>query len=525
MCPSACGSANGAPIGGGGCTILGYVVYKITTMVGFLSMTKRSTKLVVAFLAAASTALPFTARADEGADGKETWYVVRFDGTPVGIGMDLWRFENNEYYYQTYFEMRAARLGEPFQMVSQSEEWDDPDGKLIRFRSEINMDDTRMQVQGRMQDNTIHLTTEGHRFADESTVEWEDGALGGGAVDRHVTSRLKNGESDFSVKIFDAQNGGFHTSRFVVRDTVTESIDDQDVALYRVDQFDDGSPVPYMTFWLDGQHDVRKMTLKQMGGEIVIEVVDKEAVDALELDPNFDIIRGSMIGCEGFPKAHDRLESVTYRLSFSAPIDARVLDGPNQEVIEAADGVVTLRVSRAAISAEEASADELAPYLEPDRYIQSQHADIVAIADSLQASGATGLQLAEDIAQWVNAYIVHKNFGQGFASAVDILDSKEGDCTEHSVLLAAVLRAAGFPARVAVGLAYNDGSLVGHMWTEVYVDGWHTLDALDLSASPVRIRLSVSRDQRALGESGLVNAYSIVGGLEAEVVEYSPPNP
>src|SRR5262249_756083 len=49
--------------------------------------------------------------------------------------------------------------------------------------------------------------------------------------------------------------------------------------------------------------------------------------------------------------------------------------------------------------------------------------------------------------------------------------SQSGDCTEHSVLLSALLRARGFPTRLADGVIV-DGTHAGyHEWVEVYVDG------------------------------------------------------
>lgn len=60
--------------------------------------------------------------------------------------------------------------------------------------------------------------------------------------------------------------------------------------------------------------------------------------------------------------------------------------------------------------------------------------------------------------------------------------NKAGDCTEHAVLLAAVARALGHPARVVLGYAVltdaNNGYAFGHAWTEVH-DGsrWQRIDA------------------------------------------------
>jgi hypothetical protein len=251
-------------------------------------------------------------------------------------------------------------------------------------------------------------------------------------------------------------------------------------------------------------------------------------MDRLELEPDFDIIRRSMIPCEGFPEDPGSVDAVTLRLHFEVvPPLERDFDGPNQTVVGRGRDHIDLRLSRETINREtmtDARAGD-GLFLEPDKYIQSEHPAIVAVADSVRrATGAGGWELARALAAWVNGHITGKNFGQGFASAVEVLQTRAGDCTEHSVLLTALLRSAGIPARPAVGLAYTDGQFVGHMWTEAHVDYWRTLDALDLDADPVRIRVSAAEDDRAIDEKDLVRAYSVVGGMRVSVLDYESTN-
>ena len=84
----------------------------------------------------------------------------------------------------------------------------------------------------------------------------------------------------------------------------------------------------------------------------------------------------------------------------------------------------------------------------------------------------TPWQMAVKFEQFVHNYINRKDFSQAFASAVEVADTREGDCTEHAVLLAALCRARGIPARTAIGLVYvpHDQGFGYHMWTEVYIN-------------------------------------------------------
>ena len=82
--------------------------------------------------------------------------------------------------------------------------------------------------------------------------------------------------------------------------------------------------------------------------------------------------------------------------------------------------------------------------------------------------------------RYVHATVANKNFTQTFATAAEVAESREGDCTEHAVLLAAPARVCGIPSRMAIGLVYVEsvGGFGYHMWTEMHLDGrWIPLDA------------------------------------------------
>ena len=89
---------------------------------------------------------------------------------------------------------------------------------------------------------------------------------------------------------------------------------------------------------------------------------------------------------------------------------------------------------------------------------------------------------ADQLARFVGTYIDRKDMLRGFDLASQVARRKEGDCTEHAVLLAALARSFGIPARVVMGMALVaiDGKVeaVGHAWTEVHQSGrWKLADA------------------------------------------------
>lgn len=133
---------------------------------------------------------------------------------------------------------------------------------------------------------------------------------------------------------------------------------------------------------------------------------------------------------------------------------------------------------------------------------------------------------AEAMRRLVRAHIDRKELDRLFDSASRAARAGHGDCSEHAVLLAAMLRSAGIPARVAIGLVDADG-LAGrrnvfawHMWTRAWVDGrWVDLDATrrrPFGPTHLRVAESAGEDGALLGH--LTELLASVGRLEIRVL-------
>ena len=117
------------------------------------------------------------------------------------------------------------------------------------------------------------------------------------------------------------------------------------------------------------------------------------------------------------------------------------------------------------------------------------------------------------------------------ASAAETARTRRGDCTEHGVLLAAMLRAAGIPSRVACGLIYVDGfvgseNIFGyHMWAEALLDvhgqpTWVDLDATlgpEAAFDAAHIALTVTALADGQPQDALVTLATIIGRLRIKV--------
>jgi transglutaminase-like putative cysteine protease len=83
--------------------------------------------------------------------------------------------------------------------------------------------------------------------------------------------------------------------------------------------------------------------------------------------------------------------------------------------------------------------------------------------------------VAERINTWVHDSIKHQ-VTFGVPSALRVLQTRTGDCNEHTQLFVALARAVGLPARIAAGLAFVDGKFYYHAWPEVFLNDWVAVD-------------------------------------------------
>jgi transglutaminase-like putative cysteine protease len=114
--------------------------------------------------------------------------------------------------------------------------------------------------------------------------------------------------------------------------------------------------------------------------------------------------------------------------------------------------------------------------------------------------------------------MLEKAYGASHDRASDVLAAGKGDCTEHAVLLVALARALGIPARGVHGLVYaryDDGAdaLYWHAWVEVRSAGeWIALDPT--FGQPVADATHV-----ALGGGSQVDTVGLLGALKVVGVE------
>jgi transglutaminase-like putative cysteine protease len=186
--------------------------------------------------------------------------------------------------------------------------------------------------------------------------------------------------------------------------------------------------------------------------------------------------------------------------------------------------LIDINDSLAATAAEVGNAS----YLASSAMVDAGDPLIGKLADqAVRDAGQDTLARADAMRAAVYRYVTGKGLNTAFATASETARTRSGDCSEHAVLLCAMLRAQGIPARVAVGLVYADAflgreAIFGwHMWTQALIDDrWIDLDAtLTTRYHAGHVLTAVSDLEQGGVDTALASTLPLMGNLQIDVVE------
>jgi len=254
-----------------------------------------------------------------------------------------------------------------------------------------------------------------------------------------------------------------------------------------------------------------------LGGGIILKLEGRE--QAIKIDEEFDILEDNLIKPLTKIENPGELRSLTLKISGISETD--ILNTDFQKISMETENVLNAEIKKANVPKTvidlPIESEELAPHLASTVYIQSDAKEIKALAAEIIGDQKNSWEAARKINRWVYENI-EKQFTPDFSNALQTLRTRKGDCGEHSALAAALMRAAGIPARPVAGLVYwPPGEGFGyHAWVEAYVGEWVMMDPAwgeDL-VNPTHIALTAGDlvDQASI-------LYRVMGKMGIEVVE------
>lgn len=241
------------------------------------------------------------------------------------------------------------------------------------------------------------------------------------------------------------------------------------------------------TAWVDNDCRTMKMTTSAMGMNIDMVACPKEIAMA-EADP-VEFFNQVTIQSPQPIENINSVKSIGYTVTSSEGARLFFPTTPNQTTKTSGDGSILLTVTRqptppAATIPYAGTDPELLKMTKRTQYLESDDPCVVSLAKQAVGGEKDAWKAAKKIEKFVSTYVAEKSLSVGYASAAETARSRAGDCSEHATLTAAMCRAVGIPARMAVGLVYaasfgDQENIFGpHAWAEVNIAGkWYGLDA------------------------------------------------
>jgi hypothetical protein len=366
-------------------------------------------------------------------------------------------------------------------------------GEPLGFESEQNFGALGMKVVGvKNEQGSFDVTITTGGMTQKQNLVWPEGALMAEGVQLlSMRQGLKEG-TQFSAKVFTPLIMQVVDTDVQVGPTKQVDLLGRVVELTEVvlTMNTPGGSFP-STNYVDRNFSIQKMIMSMPGLNLNLELIACSKEFALSENDVLDFI-DKMIIPSPVPLESENIrteKAITYHLvpKISGNLQLPAVD--NQMIRPDGTGGVFLTVKPA-----QAPSGITIPYrgkeesalqaLQPTRFIQSDSPEIIALAQKAVGNTKDAAQAARNIESFVHGYIKEKGLSVGYASAVEVAASAQGDCTEHAVLTAALCRAVGIPARVAVGYVYvpefagRKNVFGGHAWTEAFIgDKWIGLDA------------------------------------------------
>jgi hypothetical protein len=208
---------------------------------------------------------------------------------------------------------------------------------------------------------------------------------------------------------------------------------------------------------------------RDLQNEATPDLVAVSAIPAAGFGSDPRSLRWARLGLRGFPAGWSGI------------------DGGRQKFTE--DEVLITRESLPPASPATLTEAERERWLKADLFVQSDHPDIIARAKTI-TDDLSPLEAARALNDWVHG-TVRKEPTASLPNALEVLRQRVGDCNEHTVLFAALARAAGIPTRLSTGLAWSSGAFYYHAWAEVWLGEWIAIDPTfgQFPADAVHIRL------------------------------------
>ncbi|MBG28909.1 MAG: hypothetical protein CMI31_02745 [Opitutae bacterium] len=463
----------------------------------------------------------------------EAWMEVRMFNAKVGYSHTTLRRDGDVVHTRTETTMIINRAGADVTMKSIESSRETIGGKPLGFFTSMDLGSAPVRKKGVFADGKIRVTAK--QFGREKVTEYNLDQRGIMSWGLELLSRTKGNAkgTKYEAWMYSPEFGMDAPTKVTVESHGEEQFELKGKTMKGTKlvstMHSEAGEVPIAT-WLGEDGRPLRVTMQMAGIPIEMIATDRALAKA-EFQPT-DLFTQSLLSIE--TEIPGDANSVVYRMlpKKDKQLDLQPEKNDFQQVRSLGEGGVEVTVKRARhadlLKAKGHSGGLAFEYKKANVMIDSDDPLVQRLAKGATQGSRNVFDMAHRLRHFVSHYVRVKNLEVGFATASEVARSREGDCSEHAVLLAAMGRAAGLPSRVVAGLVYvpelaGKKNVMGyHLWTQFHLRGrWVDFDAAlgESECAPTRICLMTSSlEDSSLTELGLA-LLDYIGQVEIKVTK------
>jgi hypothetical protein len=423
------------------------------------------------------------------AQEERDYFAVFLDGKKVGYSVQKRVVADSQVMSTEQVHLSINRVGVPVTLDMTETAVETPDGRPLGFESLQSFSMMTVVIKGQVRPNgTMEVITRSMGAEQKTEPNWPAGAVMAEGLRLLSLEKGLTEGTQYKTKIFSAAMMQPLDAHIVVGPKREIELFGTPVSLTEVKTTLSvpGAGQMVTTSYVDDQQRARKSLVPLAGMQF--EMIHCTAdVATSPLDP-VELISKMLLPCPVALEDLSKVGSITYLLR---PKEGGLVipQADTQVVRRLEDGTMEVTVRPLKPNAGVAfpykgNDPNILVALKPTARLQCEDKSIVDLARQAIGDANDAAEAVRRIEAFVAGHVRYKDLSVGYASAAEVARNRQGDCTEHAVLAAALCRAVGIPAKVVTGLAYVQefagvkNCLGGHAWTVAYVGGqWIGLDA------------------------------------------------
>ena len=430
------------------------------------------------------------ARAAE--DNKTEYLAIMLEGHKIGHAVQTRTVSDNAVTSTEEMTLTIGRGADPVRMYTRETSIETLDGKPLSFEMIQKVSGIEQKRSGRITpDGKVEITIEAMGDQRTMTLPYPKGSLMTEGMKLLQEQKGLSPGTEYALKAFRPdmiELLGAVPIHVRIGEKKTIDLLGRVVEGIEVDtKMTVGQESFTVTSYIDENQNVLKSIVPMMGMTLEMLSCDKEF--ALRQEDVVDFLSKMTVPCPVELKNPDQAAAAVYELAPLSEKPLRIPEDDNQKVETLDNGRCRLTVRPVKVETGfkfpyTGEDPLLLDAIKPSEYLQSDDSKIQDMARHAVSGAEDAARAARQIEAFVAGYITTKDMSVGYASAKEVAQSRQGDCSEHAVLTAAMCRAVGIPARVVTGLVYaesfagKNSIFGGHAWTEAWTgEHWIGLDA------------------------------------------------